>query len=184
MQVSNKCVLCFVFCGLKRDGRCRWCVRILQWLYICTYHILLLFLSLFFVVVIDIYILPHCILWALKVRLHLQSPILFFLHRSIRDKIVIFPGIYWQFQLFSFILRPILRILAEKVRWVWFWRWEFSVKLEPCYVVLIPTLRRTLRLFFLGMVKTAFYSPGSWKSREHSRGHFVTCCIAFHNAYI
>ena len=87
----------------------------------------------------------------------------------IRDKIGIFPGLNWLFQLVSTILRPILRILAEKVRWVWFWRWDFSVKLEPCYVVLIPTLRRTLRLFFLGMVKTAFYSPGSRKSREHSR---------------
>ena len=67
----------------------------------------------------------------------------------------------------SSILRPVLRNLTEKVRWVWFWRWEFSVKLKPCYVVLIPTLRRTLRLFFLGMVKTAFYSPGSRKTREH-----------------
>ena len=85
-----------------------------------------------------------------------------------REKIGIFPGIFWPFQLVSFILRPGLRILAEKVRWVWFWRWEFSVKLKPCYVVLIPTLRRTLRLFFLGMVKTAFYSPGSRKTREHS----------------
>ena len=32
-------------------------------------------------------------------------------------------------------------------------------------------IRRTLRLFFLGMVKTAFYSPGSRKSREHSKGY-------------
>ena len=86
-------------------------------------------------------------------------------------KIGIFPGLYWLFQLESTILRSILRILAEKVRWVWFWRWEFSVKLEPCYVMLIPTLRRTLRLFFLGMVKTAFYSPGSRKTREHSIPH-------------
>ena len=86
------------------------------------------------------------------------------------EKIGIFPGVYWLFQLDSSILRPGLRILAEKVRWVWFWRWDFSVKLEPCYVVLIPTLRRTLRLFFLGMVKTAFYSPGSYFPREHRKG--------------
>ena len=61
-----------------------------------------------------------------------------------------------------------LRNLTEKVRWVHFFGGEFSVKLKPCYVMLIPTLRATLRQLFLGMVKTAFYSPGSWKSREHS----------------
>ena len=64
---------------------------------------------------------------------------------SIRDKIGIFPGVYWQFQLESTILRPILRILAEKVRWVHFWRWDFSAKLSLCCVVVIPTFLQLLR---------------------------------------
>ena len=39
--------------------------------------------------------------------------------------------------------------------------------------MLIPTLRATLRQLFLGMVKTAFYSPGSRKSREHRASRLV-----------
>ena len=66
-------------------------------------------------------------------------------------------GVFW----------PVLRNLTKKVRWVWFW--EFSVKLKPCYVMLIPTLRATLRQLFLGMVKIALYLHGSYFPREHSK---------------
>ena len=61
-----------------------------------------------------------------------------------------------------------LRILTEKVGIVQNFGWEFSVNFKPCYVMLIPTLRATLRQLFLGMVKIALYLHGSYFPREHS----------------
>ena len=70
-------------------------------------------------------------------------------------------GVFW----------PVLRNLTEKVGIVQNFGWEFSVNFKPCYVMLIPTLRATLRQLFLGMVKIALYLHGSYFPREHRNTH-------------